>query len=136
MKSTVASPALSAGNKGITFTAKDLTRLIIPLIIEQFLAVLVGMADTVMVSNVNEYATSAVSTVDTLNMLLINLFSALGAGGAVVAAQYLGHDERDNACKAAKLLIYASLAVSCAIALIVIPLRFLLIDGFYGSLNV
>ena len=119
----------------ISFTAKQLTRLIIPLVIEQFLAVLVGMADTVMVAGVNEYATSAVSTVDTLNNLLINLFSAMGAGGAVVAAQYLGHGEHKNACKAAKLLLYASLVVSLVIAMLAAPLRGAIIEGFYGSLN-
>ena len=119
----------------ISFTGRQLTRLIIPLVIEQFLAVLVGMADTVMVSGGNEFATSAVSTVDTLNNLLINLFSAMGAGGAVVAAQYLGHGEQGKACKAAKLLLYASLAVSFLIAVIAAPLRGAIIEGFYGSLN-
>ena len=121
--------------KSEMFSGRDLTRLIIPLIIEQFLAVLVGMADTVMVSGVNAYATSAVSTVDTINTLLINLFSALGAGGSVVAAQYLGHREPEKACSAAKQLLISSLAVSSGIALIALLGNSLIIEGCYGSLN-
>ncbi|MBO2517742.1 MAG: MATE family efflux transporter, partial [Clostridiales bacterium] len=117
------------------FSGRDLVKLIIPLVIEQFLAVLVGMADTVMVSGVSAYATSAVSSVDTINNLLINLFSAMGAGGAVVAAQYLGHHEVENACSAAKQLLISSLAVSGGIALISIIGNSLIIETCYGSLN-
>ncbi len=56
---------------------KDLRKLIIPLIIEQILAIAVGMADTIMVSAAGEAAVSGVSLVDTVNILLINVFSAL-----------------------------------------------------------
>ena len=73
-----------------TFSNRALLALILPLIAEQFLAVLVGMADTVMVSGVGESAVAAVSTVDALNTLFIQLFTAMSAGGAVVAAQYCG----------------------------------------------
>ena len=72
------------------FDKKALAVLIGPLIIEQFLAVTVGMADTVMVSSVGEAAVSGISLVDTLNILLINVFSALATGGAVVSSYYLG----------------------------------------------
>ena len=56
------------------FSGKDLRRLIIPLVIEQILAVTIGMADTVMVSSVGEAAVSGISLVDTINVLLINIF--------------------------------------------------------------
>ena len=77
--------------EGGMFSGRALAALILPLIVEQFLAVLVGMADTVMVTATGENAVSAVSLVDTLNVLLIQVFSAMGAGGAIIAAQYLGH---------------------------------------------
>ena len=63
------------------YSGKDLRKLIIPLIIEQILAITVGMADTIMVSAAGEAAVSGVSLVDTVNILLINVFSALATGG-------------------------------------------------------
>ena len=78
------------------FSKAAIRRLILPLIIEQFLAVLVGMADTIMVAGVGETAVSGISLVDTLNILLINVFTAMATGGAVIAAQELGDENRDD----------------------------------------
>ncbi|MBR1586093.1 MAG: MATE family efflux transporter [Clostridia bacterium] len=101
------------------FTNRDLVALILPLIAEQFLAVMVGMADTAMVSGVGGSAVAAVSTVDTLNVLFIQLFSAMSAGGAVVAAQYLGRGDRKNACAAAKQLMISTFALASLVALVI-----------------
>lgn len=98
-----------------TFSNRMLLSLILPLIAEQFLAVLVGMADTVMVSGVGDSAVAAISTVDTISSLLINLFSAMSAGGAVVAAQYLGRGDRENACRAAKQQLISTFILSFTI---------------------
>ena len=72
------------------FTNANLKRLILPLVVEQILAVTIGMSDTIMVSSVGEAAVSGLSLVDTINILLINIFAALATGGAVVCSQYLG----------------------------------------------
>ena len=69
---------------------KDLRKLIIPLIIEQILAIAVGMADTIMVLRREAGGFRGVSLVDTVNILLINVFSALATGGAVVSGHFLG----------------------------------------------
>jgi putative MATE family efflux protein len=91
----------------IDFTNRDLRRLIVPLIIEQLLAITVGLLDSVMVSQVGEAAISAVSLVDTVNVLLVGAFSALATGGAVIAGQYLGRLEREKAGHAgAQLLLF------------------------------
>ena len=79
------------------FTRTDLRRLIVPLVIEQLLAITVGLLDSVMVSQVGEAAISAVSLVDTVNVLLVNAFAALATGGAVIAGQYLGRREAEKA---------------------------------------
>ena len=74
------------------FDNKTLLALILPLVVEQLLAVLVGMADSIMIASVGEAAVSGVSLVDQIMVLLINAFSALATGGAVVAGQFLGQD--------------------------------------------
>ena len=98
------------------FTKEDLKRLMLPLIVEQFLAVTIGMADTVMVSSVGEAAVSAVSLVDSINILLINIFSALATGGAIVTSQYLGRQDEENANRAAKQLIFIVAALGAVLA--------------------
>ncbi|WP_033125138.1 MATE family efflux transporter [Eubacterium sp. ER2] len=92
-------------SENILFDNYMLAALIIPLVAEQMLAVLVGMADSIMVAEVGEEAVSGVSLVDTIMVLLNNAFSALAAGGAVVAGQLLGHGRRNEAQKAADQLV-------------------------------
>lgn len=77
----------------VTFTNKALITLIVPLVIEQFLNVAVGLADSLMVASVGEAAVSAVSLVDSVNVLLIFALNALATGGAVVCGQFLGRRE-------------------------------------------
>ena len=91
----------------IEFSDRDLRRLIVPLVIEQLLAITVGLFDSVMVSQVGEAAISAVSLVDTVNVLLVNAFAALATGGAVIAGQYLGRREAVKAGHSgAQLLLF------------------------------
>ena len=63
--------------KGTMFSSGELRRLIYPLIIEQVLAITVGMVDTVMISYAGEATMSGVSLVDMINNLLINIFAAI-----------------------------------------------------------
>lgn len=102
------------------FTNQQLKRLIIPLVIEQVLAVTIGMSDTIMVSSVGEAAVSGLALVDTINILLINIFAALATGGAVIAAQYIGKDDRENACLSAKQLLLSTGMLATIIMVIVL----------------
>ncbi len=94
-----------SGIEEVMFTRKSLIKLLIPLVIEQLLGVLVGMVDGVMVSAVSESAVSGVNLVDQINVLLINLFTALATGGSVVVAQFVGSGRKKSACEAANQLI-------------------------------
>ena len=96
----------------IDFTPQKLRALIVPLVIEQFLAITVGLADSLMVAQVGEAAMSAVSLVDTVNVLLVNAFSALATGGAVIAGQYLGRREPERAGHAGTQLLLFMAEVS------------------------
>lgn len=121
--------------KKAIFSNIDLRKLIIPLIIEQLLAVTVGLIDTVMVSNVGEYAVSAVSLVDTINILLINIFAALGTGGAVVAAQLIGRGSKEKARTSAKQLILITAILSVIIMIICLILNEALLRLIFGSVD-
>ena len=114
------------------FSNKDLSRLILPLIVEQFLAVTIGMADTVMVSSVGEAAMSGVSIVDTINILLINIFAALATGGAIVTSQYLGRGERKNANTAARQLVFSTAFLSLVIMTLCLVFRRQMLYGIFG----
>lgn len=85
-------------NEKLIFTNKALWALLIPVMLEQFLNTLMGMADTMMVSRVSAAAISAVALVDSINILVIQIFSAMAAGATIVCAQYIGsgNDERSN----------------------------------------
>ena len=109
------------------FDNKALKKLIIPLVVEQLLVITVGFADTVMVASVGEAAVSAVSLVDAINILLINIFAALGTGGAVVAAQFIGQGSKDKAKYSAKQLILITALLSVIIMVIVIAFKIILI---------
>ncbi len=117
------------------FSRKDLTRLIVPLVIEQVLAITIGTADTMMVASVGEAAVSGVSLVDTINILLINIFSALATGGAVVASQYLGRNDEEKACGAAKQLLYVILGASILIMLIALCFRTAVLHLVFGAVE-
>ena len=115
------------------FDNRALVALIIPLIIEQFLAVLVGMADSIMVASVGEAAVSGVSLVDNIVVLLINIFSALATGGAVVAGQYLGRKREEEACKSAGQLVWF-VTISGVTAIVYLCKSFIL-HGVFGKIE-
>jgi len=100
------------------FSNKSLIKLIIPLVIEQGLTILVGMADGVMVASVGEAAISGVSLVDMIAAVILVLFAALATGGAVVTSQFLGAREMEKARRSAGQLILMSTTLG---VLIMVP---------------
>lgn len=92
------------------FSNQQLKKMIVPLFFEQFLVMLVGMADTLVVSYAGEAAVSGVSLVNQFNTIFIYLFTALASGGAVVISQYIGRNEKleAGAC-ASQLLLFSTI---------------------------
>ena len=102
------------------FSNKDLKAMIVPLFLEQLLVMLVGMADTLVVSYAGESAVSGVSLVNQFNTIFIYLFTALASGGAVVISQYVGRNENDSAGESASQLLLFSTLFSVLIAVLVL----------------
>ena len=117
------------------FSGKDLAKLIFPLVIELMLTLLVGMIDSVMVSSAGEAAVSGVSLVDTVFQLLIYIFSAFGTGGAVVAGQYLGAGQKNNAKETAQQLVWFSAFSSIVIMILIYLIRGFLLGHVYGAIT-
>lgn len=79
------------------FTTRSLILLTIPIIAESLLTQLVGMVDGVMVSSVGEVAISAVSLVNNVSAVIINLLTALAGGGSIVTSQLIGANKTKEA---------------------------------------
>jgi len=117
------------------FTNRQLAALIGPLVIEQLLAVLVGMADSIMIANVGEAAVSGVSLVDNIMVLLINIFAALATGGAVVAGQYLGQENKEDACRSATQLVWFVTLCAMGITVLVYLGKDLILGYIFGQIT-
>lgn len=117
------------------FSNKDLKKLIIPLILEQALAITVGMADTMMISSVGEAAVSGVSLVDMFNNLIISVLAALATGGAVVTSQFIGASKREEACRSAKQLLWVDGLITVGISLLVIVGHRGILNLFFGRIE-
>lgn len=118
------------------FSNRELANLIGPLVIEQLLAVFVGMADSIMVANVGEAAVSGVSLVDNIMILIINIFAALATGGAVVAGQYIGRKDEKSACKAATQLVWFVSLSAVAIMILVYFGKDIILNQVFGHITV
>lgn len=117
------------------FDNRALFALIIPIIIEQFLALLVGLADTAMISYAGEAVVSGVSLVNQLNNVFIMVFTALASGGAVVASQYVGRRDRENGTLAAGQLVMITTVISLLMVAVVLLLGQQIFRLLFGAVE-
>lgn len=117
------------------FSDRDLLRLLLPLIVESLLAVTVGLADSLMVARLGEAAVSSVSIVDTVNVLLINLFASMATGGAIITGQYIGARAMKKAQRSAEQLLLFMAAVSLGVTVAMYVLRRAILYGLFGSVE-
>lgn len=117
------------------FTNKQLWALLVPVVIEQILNSLMGTADTMMVSNVGSAAISAVSLVDSINVLVIQVFAALAAGGTIICSQYMGQKNVKNATDAAKQLIFIITTIAVTLTVICVVFQIPLLHLIFGKVE-
>ena len=117
------------------FSKRDITKIIVPLLIEQTLAITVGMLDGVMVSRAGEAAFSGVALVDSFNTLIIYVFTALASGGAVVISQALGAKNNDMVQRSSKQLVWFVGFISLFLASIVIIARKPILNFLFGAID-
>lgn len=115
------------------FSNAQLQKLIFPIVIENFLALLVGLIDTLMISYAGEVAVSAVSLVNQLNAVFIMLFSALAAGGSVIASQYVGSRDTEKGSQAASQLVMLATLISLVVMAIVQFFGRAMLGALFGS---
>ncbi len=119
----------------LLYPTKAMFALLIPIVIEQFLNSLMGMMDTMMVSNVGSEAISAVSLVDSINNLIIQVFAAMASGAAIICSQYLGSGKQDVSNKAARQVILTVLTISLSLTLFGLALRKPLLRLIFGQIE-
>ncbi len=119
----------------IKFSNEQLRKLIFPLVVEQFLAITVGLADSIMVASVGEAAVSAVSLVDSVNTLIFYGFAALATGGAVVCGQFLGCRNIKKACDSAEQLIVFIFVFAIALTAILFAVKRFILHGLFGDIE-
>lgn len=117
------------------YSNRDLKKLIIPLVVEQVLNSTIGTADTMMVANVGSAAISGVSLVDSINKLVICLFTALATGGAIVCAQYIGRREQANSNRAARQVLLSSVLLAVLISAACLAFRKGILRLIFGTVE-
>lgn len=117
------------------FSNKALVGLTIPIILDALLSIIAGMVDSAMVSSAGEAAVSAVSLVDSINILFISLFASIAVGGSVVTTQYVGSRNYKDACTSANQLLYAATTVSTVLMLILFVLKKPILHLIYGHID-
>lgn len=117
------------------FSNRRLLLLILPLFLEQCLANLVGMVDSVMVSSVGEFAVSGVSLVNNISSVVINLLTALAAGGGIVTSQFLGARRERDAKHSTGQLLTMTVGVSMVVMAVCLIFARPLLRLFFGAIE-
>lgn len=117
------------------FSNQSLKKLIWPLIVEQILIMIVGMADTMMVSYAGEAAISGVGLVDMINNLIIIVLAAIDTGGVVIISQYIGSQDKQKANFASGQLMTITAIISTVIMVCCLIFYESILSLFFGSIE-
>lgn len=117
------------------FSNRKLLLLLIPIIAEQFLNSLMGMADSMMVSNIGAAALSGVSLVDSINNLVVQAFNAMATGGVIICATCIGQKDIKRANDSARQVLLVSGFISFAVMILCLLFRNQLLLRIFGQIE-
>ncbi len=117
------------------FSNRKLLLLLIPIIAEQFLNSLMGMADSMMVSNVGAAALSGVSLVDSINILIVQAFNAMATGGVIICSTCIGQRDLKRANEAARQVLLVSTALSVTVMVLGLIFRTGILSLVFGRVD-
>ena len=132
---TMQTGACSFQKDGHLFSNRQIMAMLLPLMAEQLLITMMGMVNTFMVAHVGSYAISAVSLVDSVNVLVIQAFYALGAGGTIVCAQYLGQGKVRRAVHGAEQTLFIVTLISLVTAAVFIVFDRPILRLIFGTVD-
>lgn len=119
----------------LLFDNRALFMLLVPIIVEQLLNSFMGMVDTMMVSTVGSEAISAVSLVDSFNNLIIQVFSAMATGAAIICSQYLGSGDEKASNRAARQVVLTVAVIALAVMLVCLIGRERMLRFIFGEVE-
>lgn len=119
----------------LLFSNKALIALLIPIVIEQLLNSFMGMIDTMMVSNVGSEALSGVSLVDSVNNLIVQLFSAMATGAAIICSHYIGMKDEKGANKASRQVVLSVTVIALVITVLGLAFKRPLLGAIFGKVD-
>ena len=122
-------------NQQKLFDNRKLAALLIPLAVDQLLNSFMGTVDTLVVSNLGSAAISAVSLVDSINILIVQAFFALATGGTVVCSHYLGCRREEHAKEAARQLVFITFMMSLVIGALCIIFNGQILALIFGEVE-
>lgn len=125
----------SVDKNNLLFSNKALVALLIPIVVEQLLNSFMGMIDTMMVSNVGSEALSGVSLVDSVNNLIVQLFSAMATGAAIVCSHYVGMRDKEGANNAAKQVVISVGVIALVITVFGITFKRQILGIIFGQIE-
>lgn len=112
---------------------RQIVAIILPILVDQAFVVGLNMINTALISSSGMAALSAVSMVDSVNLLLLNVFIALATGGTVITAQYKGSGSDSMLGRATATSIAADFLVAGGIGALMLVFHAPLLHALFGG---
>lgn len=113
--------------------SQRIIRMSLPVFVEQFFIVLMGVVSTMLVGNLGPAVVSAVGNIDVINNIMISIFSSLAIGGTILVAQFTGRQELVSARRASSQALMASAVLSLVMTLVIFAFQRPLVETLYSG---